>query len=62
MVPRQSRRAFARVQDIKPLVDAAILMTSPSVTEAVVRDCAEAGIRLVWMYRAGGQGAISERR
>ena len=51
---------FARVQDIQPRVDAAILMTSPSVTEEVVRDCAEAGVRLVWMYRAGGPGATSE--
>ena len=55
------QRCFARVQDIQPRVDAAILMTSPSVTEAVVRDCAEAGVRLVWMYRAGGEGAVSER-
>jgi len=51
---------FARVQDIQPPVDAAILMTSPSITETVVRDCAEAGVRLVWMYGAGVQGATSE--
>lgn len=51
---------FARVQDIQPGVDAAILMTSPTVTEYVVRDCAEAGIRLVWMYSAGGPGATTE--
>lgn len=53
------RRCFARVQDIEPPVDAVILMTSPSVTETVVRDCAEAGIRFVWMYRAGGEGAVN---
>jgi uncharacterized protein len=53
------RRCFARVQEIPPPVDAALLMTSPTVTEAVVRDCAEAGIRWVWMYRAGGEGAVS---
>jgi predicted CoA-binding protein len=53
------RRCFARVQDIQPPVDAAILMTSPEVTDAVVRDCDEAGIRRVWMYRAAGQGAVS---
>jgi len=53
------RTCYARVQDIQPAVDAAILMTSPAVTESVVRDCAEAGIRRVWMYRAGGQGAVS---
>lgn len=53
------RRCFARVQDIQPPVQAALLMTSPEVTDAVVKDCAEAGIPRVWMYRAGGRGAVS---
>ena len=34
-------------------------MTSPSATDAVVRDCAEAGIKRVWMYRASSTGAVS---
>lgn len=50
---------FARVQSVNPPVDGALLMTSPQVTEKVVRDCAEAGIKRVWMYRAGGTGAVS---
>lgn len=52
----QGAPCFARVQDIQPPVEAAILMTSPAVTEAVVRECAEAGIKHLWMYRAGGKG------
>jgi len=55
----KGRRCFARVQDIQPPVDAALLMTSPRATEDVVRDCVEAGIRRVWMYRASGEGAVS---
>lgn len=55
------RKCFAHVQDIEPPVDAALLMTPPQVTEEVVRDCAEAGIRRVWMHRAGGAGAVSEK-
>jgi len=55
----QGRQCFARVQDIHPPVDAALLMTPPAATETVVHDCAEAGIRHVWMYRAGGKGAVS---
>ena len=55
------RHCFARLQDIQPPVDAALLMTSPAVTETVVRDCAAAGIRRVWMYRATGSGAVSPR-
>ncbi len=54
------RKCFARVQDIEPPVDAALLMTAPAVTEAVVNDCAEAGIARVWMYKGGGQGAVSD--
>jgi predicted CoA-binding protein len=57
----QGRRCFARVQDIQPPVDAVLLMTSPEATETVVTDCAEAGIRRVWMYRAGGKGAVSSK-
>lgn len=57
----QGRRCFARVQDIQPPVDAALLMTSPEATETVVNDCAEAGIRRVWMYRAGGTGSVSPK-
>ena len=55
------RRCFARVQDIEPPVEAALLMTSPEVTETVVSDCAEAGIHRVWMHRAGGKGAVSNK-
>lgn len=54
------RPCFARLQDIHPPVDAALLMTSPQITDRVVEDCAQAGIGKVWMYRAGGKGAVSE--
>jgi hypothetical protein len=55
------QRCFARVQDIQPPVDGALLMTTPEVTDAVVSDCVSAGIRRIWMYRAGGKGAVSEK-
>jgi uncharacterized protein len=53
------RPCFVRVQDIRPPVRAALLMTPPRVTEAVVRDCAEAGVTMVWMHRGAGTGAVS---
>ena len=53
------RPCYPRVQDIQPPVEAALLMTSPDVTESVVIDCAQAGIRHLWMYSAGGKGAVS---
>jgi predicted CoA-binding protein len=55
------RHCFAHVQDIEPPVEAALLMTSSEVTEEVVHDCAEAGIRRVWMYRAAGKGAVNAK-
>jgi uncharacterized protein len=57
----EGRRCFARVQDIQPPVDAALLMTCSEATETVVHDCDEANIRRVWMYRAVGEGAVNEK-
>jgi uncharacterized protein len=57
----EGRRCFGRVQEVDPPVEAVLLMTSPEVTETVVRDCAEAGVRTIWMYRAGGRGAVSSK-
>jgi uncharacterized protein len=57
----KGQRCFARVQEVQPPVTAALLMTKPQVTEKVVSDCADAGIRQIWMYRAGGAGAVSAK-
>ena len=57
----RDRACFARVQDIQPPVRAALLMTSPEVTESVVADCAAAGIKHIWMYRATGKGSVSPK-
>ena len=59
MAELEGRPCFARVQDIKPRPEGALIMTAPPDTERVVRNCAEAGIRHVWMHRAGGQGSVS---
>ena len=55
----EGHRCFARVQDIHPPVDAALIMTIPAVTESVVVDCAQAGIRRIWLYRGAGTGSVS---
>ncbi len=52
-------RCFADVRDIHPPLDSVLLMTPASATETVVRECAEAGIRRIWMYRATGEGSVS---
>ena len=48
----------ARLSDVSPPVEGALLLTSPAVTGQVVRECQEAGIRRIWMYRAVGAGAV----
>jgi predicted CoA-binding protein len=52
-------RCFARLADVTPPPSGALLMTRPSVTDEVVRDCAAAHVDTVWMYRATGAGAVS---
>jgi predicted CoA-binding protein len=52
--------SVASVRDISPPVEGALLMTNASVAGEVVRECADAGVGQVWMYRAVGKGAVSE--
>jgi predicted CoA-binding protein len=55
----EGRRCFARVQDVSPPVDAALLMTPRARTGGAVADCLAAGVRHVWMHRGGGPGAAT---
>jgi uncharacterized protein len=43
-------RCYARVQDIQPGVEAALLLTAPALNGQLVADCAEAGVKQVWFY------------
>ncbi len=51
---------YARVADIQPPVEAALLMTPASATDAAVADCARAGVRKIWFYSAGSGGAVTD--
>lgn len=53
------RRSARRVGEVQPRVEAAFLMTPPAATAQVVRECAEAGVKRLWMHRGAGQGAVS---
>jgi predicted CoA-binding protein len=55
----EGHRSVARVGDVQPPPEGALLLTPPAATARVVRECAEAGVRRVWMHRGGGQGAVS---
>ena len=55
----EGRRSFASVRDVDPRPEAVLIMTPAGHTDAVVRDCADSGVDSVWMYLAGGKGAVS---
>ena len=50
---------FTHLRDIQPPVESVLLMTSPTVTNLLVRECVEAGIKRVWFYRGATQGALT---
>jgi predicted CoA-binding protein len=54
----EGKAAFASVKQIEPAVDSVLVITPASQTGKVVEDCATAGVRRVWMYRAGGAGSV----
>jgi predicted CoA-binding protein len=41
-------------------VDAVVIATNPSQSEAVARECKELGITRVWMHRSFGGGSVSK--
>jgi predicted CoA-binding protein len=55
----EGRRCYARVQDIDPPVQGALLMTPPGSTAQAVRDCLDAGVRHIWFHRGVGKGSAT---
>jgi hypothetical protein len=50
-------------QDLKTIpggVDAVVVGTRPKIAEATMRECADLGIKYVWMHRAFGAGSVSD--
>lgn len=41
-------------------VDAVVIATRPEIAEETIRECAELGIKHVWMHRGPGAGSVSE--
>ena len=51
---------YKSVREIDPPVDAALVMTQPKFSGQVARECVEAGVKRVWLYKAAGDGAVSD--
>ena len=50
---------YKKINDIKPPVEAVLIMTKPHNVPDILEDCNSAGIKLIWLYRSMGQGAVS---
>jgi len=53
-------RSFAKLQDVQPPVDGALVMTPAEKSLRVAQDCFESGINRVWFHRGAGRGAVDE--
>jgi uncharacterized protein len=51
---------FHDLKSIPGGVDAVVIATRPAIAEATMRECADVGIKHVWMHRAFGSGSVSE--
>jgi predicted CoA-binding protein len=52
-------RSYHDLKSIPGGVDAVVIGTAPSRAEGTMRECAELGIRHVWMHRGPGAGSVS---
>ncbi|MGH3085336.1 MAG: CoA-binding protein, partial [Gaiellaceae bacterium] len=53
-------RCYHDLRSIPDGVEAVVIGTRPEVAEATMRECAELGIKHVWMHRGPGAGSVSE--
>src|SRR5438034_10877505 len=52
-------RCYHDLRSIPGGVDATVIATRPETAEEAMRECAELGIRHVWMHRGPGAGSVS---
>jgi predicted CoA-binding protein len=53
----EGNRCYPDLQSIPGGVDGVVIVTRPEVTEHIVHQCADAGVRRVWMHRSIGKGS-----
>lgn len=54
----EGRQCYGSVREIQPAVEAVLLLTPAAQTMSIVRECADIGVKRIWMYRATGAGAV----
>jgi uncharacterized protein len=53
-------RAYHDLRSIPGGVEAVVIGTRPELADETMRECAELGIRHVWMHRGPGAGSVSD--
>jgi uncharacterized protein len=53
-------RCYHDLRSIPGGVDAVVIATRPETAEETMRECADLGIKHVWMHRGPGAGSVSE--
>ncbi len=53
-------RAYHDLRSIPGGVEAVVIGTRPEIAEETMRECAELGIKHVWMHRGPGAGSVSK--
>ncbi len=56
----EGRPVMPTVADVTPPVDWALVMTPATASEGVVRACAAAGVKRVWLHKGAGPGSVSD--
>jgi uncharacterized protein len=52
--------AYHDLRSIPGGVDAVVIGTRPEIAEETMRECAELGVKHVWMHRSFGTGSVSD--
>jgi predicted CoA-binding protein len=52
----EGNRCYPDLRSIPGGVDGVVIVTRPEVTERIVHDCGDAGVRRVWMHQSIGKG------
>jgi len=56
----EGRPCYPDLAAVPDKVDAVVIATPPSAADTLVAQCADLGIRWVWMHRSFGQGSVSQ--
>ena len=59
-VETQGTRCYPNLASLPVSIDAVVVVTHPSVSVDVVRQCGDLGVGQVWLHRSFGQGSVSE--